>query len=476
MSATLSTTSEARQSLLHGTHLSSAIQQLDLPPTTETCEASGGLDAETPTESAGLRPQTQHLFGNGPSSAQGEAKDSEFDLAMGIVTAPKSELSASSPGRITLSADAFTPALSCMTPTQSFRPKGPELQRSFKRNLSGLAEAPSFKRNLSGLAEAPGRLLDVVRAAFSKHVAETHQERHGVEQAERIRNEFWLNGKLIVKAVSDRDGADSWQATFVSTLQSQHVQIGLIGLLLVDVIFIFGELFIEAEYPSCRTMSQRAVSCCAAPEARRLGVHMAGEMDDHAMLLGHQLGYLAECPSPLMAAPAANGLQCLESQYAHDMHDMLTVGSLVIVSLFEIELLLLWSALGKLFWRSWAYVLDLGIISSSLSIMLYVYLARAHARDHGDVVALESMQGLIMLGRCWRFVRVGHGIALSMHDLLHASHVQVQHKIEELRQALHVLEAKDHMESALNMKQKEAQGMEKIHDLLRDISRHYGGH
>ena len=108
--------------------------------------------------------------------------------------------------------------------------------------------------------------------------------------------------------------------------------------------------------------------------------------------------------------------------------------------------------------------------------MLYVYLARSHARDEGDVLRLESLQGIIMIGRCWRFVRVGHGIALSMHDLLHASNVQAQQKIEELRQALHVLEAKEHMESALNMKQKETEGMEKVHAILRQLARHYGGH
>jgi len=320
----------------------------------------------------------------------------------------------------------------------------------------------------------PTALADVLRAAYSVQVAQAHVERRNQEHAEAAKTRVWLSGKLMMAAVSDRSGPSSWQADVVRKLQSQEVQIALICFLLLDVIFIFSELFIEAEYPTCRTMSHRAVSCCPALEARQLSGswHVT---DEESARYAHQIGFFPECPSPLVAAPAANGLQCLEGdqQWAHVMHEALTIGSLLILGIFAMELVLLLSALGSLFLRSWAYILDLVIISSSLTIMLYVYMARAHARASGDVVGLEGLQGIIMFARCWRFVRVGHGIALSMHDLVHASHVQLQHKIEAMRQALHVMEANARMEGRPAAKHPDAE-MQKVHELLRQVSTHYG--
>lgn len=334
--------------------------------------------------------------------------------------------------------------------------------------------APVDKEPTSSHEKAvPIGLAEVLRQAYMLQVAENHEERRHREQAEAAKSRFWLNGKLMMAAVSERDGPSSWQAKVVRILESQDVQIGLIVLLLLDVIFIFMELFIEAEYPTCRTMSQRAVSCCAAPllKSRQLGDHFVVH-DEENKKLAHQMGHFAECPSPFLAAPASNGLQCLNSDWAHAMHDWLTLGSLCILSVFALELLALLAALGRFFLRSWAYILDFAIISSSLSIMLYVYLARGHARSEGDVLALEELQGFIMVARCWRFVRVGHGIALSMHDLLQASQVELQHKIDALRQALHVMEANDRM--AGRAPNQDA-GMDKMRGLLKQVSGHYGG-
>ena len=80
------------------------------------------------------------------------------------------------------------------------------------------------------------------------------------------------------------------------------------------------------------------------------------------------------------------------------------------------------------------------------------------------MLALEELQGFIMVARCWRFVRVGHGIALSMHDLLQASQVELQHKIDALRQALHVMEANDRMAGRAP---NQYAGMDKMRGLLK---------
>lgn len=329
--------------------------------------------------------------------------------------------------------------------------------------------APVDTESLYEKASPNKGLAEVLRQAYMLQVAENHEERRHREHTEAAKSRFWLNGKLMMAAVAERDGPSSWQAKMVRTLQSQDVQIGLIVLLLLDVIFIFTELFIEAEYPTCHTMSQRAVSCCPAVplEARQLRDHFVVH-DEANEKLAYQMGHFAECPSPFVAAPADNGLQCLNNDWAHAMHDWLTLGSLCILSIFLFELLALLAALGSLFLRSWAYILDLAIISSSLSIMLYVYLARAHGSAAGDVMALEELQGFVMLARCWRFVRVGHGIALSMHDLLQASHVQTQNRIDALRQALHVMEANHRMAGKGPTKAQDA-GLDQMRSLLNEF-------
>lgn len=138
------------------------------------------------------------------------------------------------------------------------------------------------------------------------------------------------------------------------------------------------------------------------------------------------------------------------------------------------------------FFRSRGYLIDLLVVSLSLALQWYVImvgiripdplgLTNTHvsnplfafryvlmveigikdplgltkSADHAAheeledqrVATLEELQSIILFARCWRFIRVGHGIATSMHDMVHQSKAQMKLAIDELRAALRELEA-----------------------------------
>ena len=311
-------------------------------------------------------------------------------------------------------------------------------------------------------------LSNVFRAALSMQATAERERQRTEVHHQAIKRKFWLNGKLMYAAVVQRDGPSSWQATVVRVLQSQEVQLALIALLLLDVVVIFGELFIEAEYPLCSKLRQRAYSCCAGDGTTGAVALPSAALISHAH---HATGgdLLAECAAPLHGV-VANHVGCWAEDPPHQMHEWLTIGSLSILAVFEVELLVLIAALGALFFRSWAYILDLVIITTSLVIMLFVLQARSHARHSGDSTMVEELQGLILLGRCWRFVRVGHGIALSMYDALHAAQLQMQAQLEELHIALHQMEGELKRQAALTKGGNAAQIMDEVHSLVRQFS------
>jgi len=303
-----------------------------------------------------------------------------------------------------------------------------------------------------------------------------HSGRREDERQQAISSRFWLSGKLMMSAVSTKHGHDSWQARLVYRLQSQPVQISLIVLLLLDVLCIFAELFLEAEYPACSTLRRRATSCCALDADSHAALAAPMDSFPHETSAHHGAhfhGVLGSCSAPLVEA-AGNHVRCLEQGAAHHAHGLLSLGSLAVLTIFEAELLLLVAALGPLFLRSWAYILDLIIITASLGIGLFIHQSRTHAMGQDDAALLEDLQGVILFSRCWRFVRVGHGIAIAMHDLLHASKVELQHKLEELRAAVHAMEADGIRASKLSNEKARSKDMKEINQLLRQMSSHLG--
>jgi len=77
--------------------------------------------------------------------------------------------------------------------------------------------------------------------------------------------------------------------------------------------------------------------------------------------------------------------------------------SVTILSLFGLELLILFCIERTVFLRNPLYVLDAVVVASALTIELYMYATHANQE-------LAAISGLLIVSRSWRFVRIGHAI------------------------------------------------------------------
>ena len=198
--------------------------------------------------------------------------------------------------------------------------------------------------------------------------------------------------------VLKRRGINSWQARLVRFIQSHSVQKALLVLLLLDVLCVFIELFIDAEYPSCSFVVRDGVSCCPS-----------NQTDDHhgGRVLESSSGHHGSCPSSLVQMGAAG---CDEHKWhgAHSLHKALGAISLIILIGFAVELFGLLAAMGKHFFRNPLYTLDFFVVGIAIVVDVII-LSKDSAPEAGLVE-------LIIIARVWRFVRIIHGIYATTHE------------------------------------------------------------
>ena len=303
----------------------------------------------------------------------------------------------------------------------------------------------------------------------------------------------------MYRAVVQRSGASSWEARLVRLLQSKLVQAVLIALLLGDVFVVFAELYLETEHPGCRVVRRSAFSCCAAPppppplagltagltaglyshnvssssdvlSIRHSDAHLAHDLaHEHAAAAGsgHGGGGWAhvwdslvapwdalsphtpqahhQCASPAVGGGFAVG--CALAPWVHVTHELFSLTSLLILLAFQLEILGFIAAFRTLFVRSAGYLLDVVVVSLSLGLQWYVLMIELGFKDplglatsSGSVASLEELQGIILFARLWRFIRVGHGIASSVHDMVSHAHAETHEVVRGLRESLQNLD------------------------------------
>ena len=154
-------------------------------------------------------------------------------------------------------------------------------------------------------------------------------------------------------------GEDSWEAKVLHTLHSKTVQYTLMGLLLLDVVILFVELFLAAQYPACIFIVRDAISCCPITVAdvteeghRRLsessatcetGLEAAGDL--------HMLRSLAEtaageehhaiCDAGVDTPQCQAGCDSHKYDGVHVAHTALFFTTITILTIFVVELMLL---------------------------------------------------------------------------------------------------------------------------------------
>mmetsp|Transcript_33262 Transcript_33262/g.54909 ORF Transcript_33262/g.54909 Transcript_33262/m.54909 type:complete len:307 (+) Transcript_33262:85-1005(+) len=222
--------------------------------------------------------------------------------------------------------------------------------------------------------------------------------------------------------VHETHGEDSWQARILHIIHTDFVEYLLMGLLILDVIILFIELYISAEFPPCTIIERDAISCCMATNATDAPVD-----DDHGRWLSGEIEHHDLCEE---GAEADYQAACDSHKYpaVHTTHVTLRVTTVVILSIFMIELSILIAACGpRKFFSNFFYVLDLFVVSVSLTLEI-VFLTL-------DESQVELIVGLLILARLWRFVRIGHGIFATTHELAskeHEHHKEYLKKVEKL--------------------------------------------
>ena len=207
--------------------------------------------------------------------------------------------------------------------------------------------------------------------------------------------------------VNDRNDEQSWKVKAVKFIHSKQFQRCLVTLLMIDVLALFADLFISATIPECHIIEQQGISCC--PAAVGGAQRWLSESSTESNGTAEQYS-LCEAPYKETDIPIA----C--DNYAHPalhkVHSALLTISVIILSIFFLELTILMIGIGvRHFFNNFFYVLDLFVITVSLGLeIFFVVLKNSRASD---------LVGLLILFRLWRLVRIGHGIFASTIEIAH---------------------------------------------------------
>ena len=211
------------------------------------------------------------------------------------------------------------------------------------------------------------------KSIYDVLIAATHKERRKffnagrrlLELEELCEKHWFLSPNLLKLLIEKRDGGNSCSARLAGFLQGRCVQLVLIVLLLLDVGFVFGEIFVEAYHPSCKVVRRSSVSCCPAvgvtmPSDAHGGRTLAAHAD-HTKVTWLEAGItqlttllgstdvtavhtLEGCAAPLVMTPA-NVVGCDIDGFWHALHVTFSFLSLLILLVFAVEIFLLCACL-----------------------------------------------------------------------------------------------------------------------------------
>jgi len=228
-----------------------------------------------------------------------------------------------------------------------------------------------------------------------------------------------------IEIISTRHGEQSWQAKYLNFVYSPKIQHTLMALLLIDVLILFIEMFLDVEYPHCRFVERDAISCGDLHE---------GDVGGERYSIGRFLSEDGEgghhvCESPNVETGAKAGCDEHQRAWLHTTHVILFYITIVILVTFFIEVMTMLLALGsKLFFSHPLYVLDLVVITLALVLELTF-----HNLDQDD---LGQLLGLLIIGRLWRLVRIGHGLVSTTYEVGHEVAEELEEKILMLEEEL----------------------------------------
>ena len=211
--------------------------------------------------------------------------------------------------------------------------------------------------------------------------------------------------------VDEEHGQDHWRKRALTFLHTPQVQTTLMSLLLLDVLILFVELFLLASYPNCSIIQRDAISCCPVLEGDEEG-------DDVCDNVGLEADY--------------NGnAGCDPDKWARveTAETAIFVMTLIILSVFLIEHNVEMIALRPaVFFRQFFLLSSYILVSVSLTLEI---LLHSFSDDR-----IQSLVGLLVFARIWRFVRIGHGIVEITNEIAHKDHEKLESYTEQLEELL----------------------------------------
>ena len=115
------------------------------------------------------------------------------------------------------------------------------------------------------------------------------------------------------------------------------------------------------------------------------------------------------CEAGYDATNCPAGCDVHKHEAIHSLHNVLFSITIVILGTFMVELLVLIAALGpRSFFSNLFYSIDFGVVLVSLILESFFF--------HHGAEALQALVGLVVFARCWRFVRIGHGLMEVTHQ------------------------------------------------------------
>jgi hypothetical protein len=272
---------------------------------------------------------------------------------------------------------------------------------------------------------------------------EAHETANGMVKSRSSMN-FFIPTQLDMEIhVHDVHGQQSWQFRYLSWLHSKPVQTTLMLLLIADVLILFSESFLHAQYPPCHIIERDGISCCnpfnhsaaTAHEKRWLQSFLldSERREEEKEHDSHENGtntHDLECPRPDQVPMVPSSLYpvtCDEHKWhvIHVVEQVFFVCTILILTTFLVELTVTMIALTPVvFFRQFFYVLDLFIIFTSLVLELTFYAL--------NDTAAQTVAGLLVISRLWRFIRIGHGIVSVSHELAQERYAMLLSYTEEL--------------------------------------------
>lgn len=217
---------------------------------------------------------------------------------------------------------------------------------------------------------------------------------------------------ITQKRVDETHGVKSWRSRALAFLHRRQVQRFFMGLLVLDVVVLFSELFMLVEFPTCKFIERDGIVCLPT-----------GDASENNEICG--AGY-----APITGGEGFVG--CDENKYSvvHSIELFLFSTTMVILFSFLIELNIEMISLGpSAFFRHFFFALDYIVVTTSIILDLFLHFY--HSQEE-----LKTLVAFVVFVRVWRFIRIGHGIVEATMIGAHANQEEIFIYTEKLEALL----------------------------------------